>query len=109
MRVEVGGWELLDGDGVRQDGTLGKRVRGARGKRPVAGQGVPVSEGEGHFLGAVVEQVRAAMGVGADVPPPGGGDANLGAALAMAQAALLSARTGEGESPATLRRMAGGV
>jgi len=43
----------------------------------------------------------------ADVSIPGAPPAELLPVLAMAQAALLSARTGQAESPATVRRMAG--
>lgn len=43
----------------------------------------------------------------ADTAVPGAPPAELLPVLAMAQAALLSARTGQAESPATVRRMAG--
>lgn len=55
----------------------------------------------------IVEQARAAA-TATDDPLRGTRSANYSAILSMAHAAMLSARTGEAESPATMLKMAGG-
>ncbi|CAN5711494.1 hypothetical protein BH11PLA1_BH11PLA1_10750 [soil metagenome] len=61
------------------------------------------------FAALLAEQLRIAANEsgGATLIPTSGG-ASGAMVLAMAQAALLSCRTGEGESPATMLRIAGG-
>ncbi len=76
------------------DKTRSRRtVRSAEGEEPLP-SGAP----------EIAAQVRALL-EGADLFP--GSPADYGRALALAQTALLSARTGEGESPETMQRLTG--
>ncbi len=61
------------------------------------------------FAGAIADQLLRLNTPGAEHDMRSGASAgNAATMLAMAQAALLSCRTGEAESPATMLRMAGG-
>ncbi len=58
---------------------------------------------ETHAITAIADSLTRLL----DPSVPDPGPTNHAAILAMGQAALLSARTGQGESPATIRRMVG--
>lgn len=79
-------------DGFEWLGPEGAKVDEQRGSR----RGENIEHGQL----ALADSVKRLLEPGADGPPT-----NLESVLAMAQAALLSARTGQGESPETIKRM----
>lgn len=97
LRLEESGFEWLDGAGALVDSS-GQKKRAASAKD--AGDG-----GLAAAAGAIGEEIlRAIEGrAGPESPPP------LVEILAMCEAALLSARTGQPESPTTVLRMAGSI
>lgn len=91
LRIFDDGFEWIGPDGAKQDES--RPVSRARGREPA----VPNS------VAAIADSLGRMLDIG--VPDPGPADHE--AILAIGQAALLSARTGQPESPATIRRMAG--
>ena len=90
LRVYADGFEWISVNGEKVDASRAKRTaRGAAGVAPV--------------VGAMAEQVEQFLTSGAG----SAGFPEYAQALALAQTALLSGRTGEAESPATILRMAG--
>lgn len=90
LRVFDDGFEWIGPDGAKLDQSRPPaRQRGAAPEVP-------------HAVAAIADSLARLLDPGAPDPGP----VNHAAILACAQAALLSARTGQGESPATIRRMA---
>jgi predicted dehydrogenase len=85
-------------DGFEWIGPGGEKVDEHRPKR-ARGSGLA-----DHAAAAIADSLALMLDAGAPESPP----LDRGAILAMAQATLLSARTGEPESPATIRHMVGG-
>lgn len=82
-------------------------VDGSVVESPAVGASPPDSLA--HFAGAIADQLLRLDSAGAEHDMRCGASAgNAATMLAMAQAALLSCRTGEAESPATMLKMAGG-
>jgi hypothetical protein len=88
-------------DGFVWYGTDGRVVDSSREESRIRGAAAGEKSSDG-FVRAVVDQIERAMDTRAPAEPP----MDVPGVLATAGAALLSARTGEGESPATLLRMA---
>lgn len=88
LRVYDDGFEWIGPDGKKMD-EMRTKARGTKA------------------AGHAVEALADALSRLSDQAVPDAGPSDLGAVLAMGQAALLSARTGQPESPATVRRMAG--
>ncbi|MBA4028157.1 MAG: hypothetical protein C0475_03295 [Planctomyces sp.] len=88
-----------------------RRKRGAPGGPAAGAAGAAGASGAAGAIGAsaaALEELSGAQLARLLSDGPGAlGGINFSRVLAMAQAAVLSARTGEGESPATMRRMAG--
>ena len=93
LRVTDAGLEWIDGDGKRLDRSRGSLSGDAGGE---FGSGAA-------SVALIAEQIRTALESGAGSP----GAPGFARTIASAQAALLSARTREGERPGTLLRMAG--
>lgn len=91
LRVHDDGFEWIGADGEMLDHSRPTR------KRKDAPPPLP------HAVTAIADSLSRLIDPGV----PDAGPSNHAAILAMGQAALLSARTGQGESPATIRRMAG--
>lgn len=91
LRVFADGFEWVDPSGERLDASRTKKT--ARGS----------SSGVSPFVAAAADQLEQLLAAGPAAP----GLPDYAGALALSQAALLSARTGEPESPATILRMAG--
>lgn len=89
LRIDDKSFELIDPAGVTIDRTRSRLSSGAADDPPAAA--------------AIAEQLAALLDPRSPSPAPM--DAPL--AMAMCEAALLSARTGQGESPSTILRMAG--
>lgn len=91
LRVFDDGWEWLAPDGQKRDES---RSRARRGQpRPID-----------HAVLAAADSLSAIL---ADSAPAIAAPVNLDSILSTAHAALLSARTAQPESPATIRRLAG--
>jgi len=93
IRFTESGFEHLSIDGALVDESPARPKAGSR-KKPAE----PVTA-----AGAIAEQI--VRGIDPHAPPPEPYD--LAAVLAMCEAAVLSARTGQPESPETILRMAG--
>lgn len=89
LRIDDKSFELIDPNGVTIDRTRTRLSSGAADDPPAAA--------------AIAEQLAALLDPRAPAPTP----MDAPVALAMCEAALLSARTGQAESPATILRMAG--
>lgn len=92
--VGDGGRLRVHDDGFEWVGPDGRKIDEMRAKAGGGG-------------GGSVAALSDALSRLADPAMPDDGPSDLGAVLSMGQAALLSARTGQPESPATVRRMAG--
>ncbi len=90
LRLYDDGFEWIDAQGQKADET--------RFRRPARG----VTTGD-HAVAAIADAIKRLL----DPSIPDVGPADLGRVLPIAQAALLSARTGQPESPTTIRRMIG--
>ena len=90
LRIFDDGFEWIGPDGAKVDQS--RRATRKRGSDP----DVP------HAVAAIADSLSRMLDAGA--PDPGPSD--HAAILAAGQAALLSARTGQAESPATIKRMA---
>jgi hypothetical protein len=95
-----GGRLRLFDDGFEWVSPGGEKLDEARPKRPARGKRPEISPAVAMMADAIGRLLDPA------IPDPGPADHET--ILAMSQAGLLSARTGQGESPATIRRMAGG-
>jgi len=93
LRLDESGFDLTDPDGAVVDST---KVEGT--KRP-KGEAESV---DGAAAGAIAEAVVRLLDARAQAAAP----VDLAGVLAIGEAALLSARTGQGESPSTILRMA---
>lgn len=89
LRIDDKSFELIDPAGATVDRTRSRLSSGGADDPPAAA--------------AIAEQLGALLDPRTPAPTP----INAPVALAMCEAALLSARTGQGESPATILRMAG--
>ncbi|CAG0954464.1 hypothetical protein PHYC_00384 [Phycisphaerales bacterium] len=90
LRVFDDGWEWIGPDGAKRDESRApKRERG--------------KAGPDHGVAAAAESLMQALGAGGAESGP----VPLEAVLPITHAALLSAKTGQPESPATIRRLAG--
>jgi hypothetical protein len=88
LRFFDDGFEWIGPDGHKRDELrLSQRTRG--------------SEAPDHAVAVVADAVSRLM----DPAKPDAGPVNIGSILALSQAALLSARTGQSESPATITGM----
>jgi hypothetical protein len=83
-------------DGFEWIGPRGEKVDSARNPAAVRGGG------QDHAVAAIADSINRLLDPSAPVPRP----TDQASVLATAQAMLLSARTGQAESPATIRRMA---
>ncbi len=103
LRVDEQGFEWLDASGALVDSSGGEKRKGRAGKAPgrSASPEAPVSGA----AAAIGEQIRRLLDPRSQETAP----VDLRNVLATAEAALLSARTGQPESPATMLRMAGAV
>jgi hypothetical protein len=91
LRVYADGFEWVNPQGEKIDASRQRRIiRGASATVPPA-------------VLAISDQLETLLQAGSAAP----GVPDYARVLALAQAALLSARTGEGESPGTILRMAG--
>ncbi|MBL8758538.1 MAG: hypothetical protein JNK35_08925 [Phycisphaerae bacterium] len=104
LRIYNDGFEWIGIGGERVDQSRARRGGPARDAfKPPTARGAEIDAPSG-FAAAVAEQISELLRTG----PSATGDAmDASRALAVAQAALLSARTGEGESVSTIRRMGG--
>ncbi len=93
IRFTESGFEHLSVDGTLVDESPAKPKPGSRKKATE-----PVTA-----AGAIAEQIRRGLDPHTPAPEP----YNLAGVLAMCEAAVLSARTGQPESPETILRMAG--
>lgn len=91
LRIFDDGWEWIAPDGTKRD-------EHRRGKRGAKAQ-------PDHAVTAAADSLARLL----DPRLPDDGPTPLEPVLAMSQAALLSARTGQPESPGTLRRLLGGT
>ncbi len=89
LRIDDKSFELINQDGATADRSRSKVSSGAADDPPAAA--------------AIAEQLAQMLDPRAPAPAP----IDTPTALAMCEAALLSSRTGQGESPATILRMAG--
>ncbi len=103
IRVFNDGFEWTDARGRKIDES---RRAGARRTSTLRKPAIDQSDTPSPGASVIVEQVQRVMDLGA-AALGGTPIVRYPEVLAMAQAALLSARTGEGERPATLLRMAG--
>jgi hypothetical protein len=92
IRIHDDGFEWIGADGKLLDHSRPPK------KRPKDSPPPPP-----HAVTAIADSLSRLI----DPAVPDPGPSNHAAILAMGQAALLSARTGQGESPATIRRMVG--
>jgi len=91
FRVFDDGFEWIGPDGAKVDES--RPVDRTRGKEPQLS----------HAVAAIADSLQRML----DVSVPDPGPADHATILAMGQAALLSARTGQAESPATIKHMVG--
>ncbi|HBS29724.1 MAG TPA: hypothetical protein DEB06_09815 [Phycisphaerales bacterium] len=93
LRLDESGFDLLSPTGGIVDSTRLDAPAPLKSDEPGVDPGA---------ASAFAEAIRRALDPRASVAPP----VDLAAVLSIAEAALLSARTGQGESPATILRMA---
>jgi hypothetical protein len=98
IRVYDDGFEWVAPDGARVDAS---RALGASRASDAVGSAAG-GAAPGRSAAVIAEALERYLGGREGTVPP----LDSGRVLAMAGAALLSARTGEGESPATIARMA---
>lgn len=103
LRVFSDGFEWLSVDGDRVDQSRHRSAGPRRAAADTAPDASPATALIADQLAAFLASGAGAGGAGGG----GGGPLDAAQVLGVAQAALLSARTGAGESPATIRRATG--
>ncbi|MGQ0628290.1 MAG: hypothetical protein ACT4PL_09365 [Phycisphaerales bacterium] len=100
--IGEGGRIRIDGRGVEWLNPAGELIEAPRSARRTGR--AKGGHDAGSFIALAAEQIVEYV---AECGPSPGSPAEYGRTLGLAQTALLSARTGEGESPATMQRLAG--
>lgn len=103
VRVYTDGFEWIDVTGAKLDESRTRRGRKSSRSGEASGAQRPPAD-ESPAAAPMAEQIARYLQSGVSLAPA----VDFPRILAMAQATLLSTRTGEGESPATMMRMAGG-